>query len=90
MRIRPHRGEGKLGCLSTLGGIVIIALLLFISNPKEDVVQKQMVSDGWFPTKVDRTNLGVMSFTTVTGFTGAQGTYIGVAGQVFQLGGSSK
>lgn len=68
----------------------ILIVLLFISNPSDEAVATKILKDGWVPTKAERNNIGVLSVTSVTGLTGAKATYLGIAGQVFQLGGGSK
>jgi len=81
----PTTSSNKSGATGFLVFVILI-VLLFISNPNEEAVGLKILKDGWVPTSADRTNLGVLSVTSVTGFTGAKGTYLGIAGQVFQLG----
>lgn len=69
--------------------LIIIALFLAFTNPTEFEVRRQIVVDGWVPLGYERTNLLVFSYARITGFTGAKAIYIGVGGNVFQLGGGN-
>ncbi len=72
--------------VGSLVPIVIAGLLLF-TNPSEFEVRQQIAMDGWVPVDYEHTNLLVLSFAKITGFMGGKAVYIGVAGNVFELGG---
>jgi hypothetical protein len=71
------------GCL-----IVIVAgVFLAFTNPTEADMRARIAQDGWAPVGFERTNLVLFNWVSVTGFTGAKGKYLGIAGQIIKIKG---
>ena len=70
-----------------LGVLVLILFGLFVTNPSEAQIKRRISADGWMPIKFERTNLFIFSCTSIKGVTGANGLYVGIAGQVFNCSG---
>jgi hypothetical protein len=58
---------------------------LAFSNPTEVDMLKRIGTDGWIPIGFERTNLILFNWVRVNGITGAEGTYVGIAGGIFKL-----
>jgi hypothetical protein len=76
---RVSFGALRIGCLVA----VVIAVALAITNPTDAEVRKKIVADGWVPVRAERTDLWLLSYTNIVGFTGAKATYVGIGGNVF-------
>lgn len=66
-----------------VGGAIALAFLAF-TNPTEMDMRQRLMSDGWSVVGFERTNLILFNWVNVNGFTGAKGTYFGIAGMVFK------
>lgn len=77
---------------SIFGTVLGIGLLVFlaVSNPTEIDMRTRIGQDGWVPVGFERTNLGLLSWVNINGFSGAKATYLGVGGKIIQLSGSKK
>jgi hypothetical protein len=82
----PAAGAG-FGKLVALLIAVVAAAFLAFTNPTEADMRAQLARDGWAPVGFERTNLVVLNWVSVTGFTGARAKYLGIAGQVVKVGG---
>lgn len=77
-------GVGKaLGCLIVL----VVAAVLAFTNPTETDMRQKIARDGWAPVGFERTNLVVLNWVSVTGFTGAKAKYLGIAGMIIKIKG---
>lgn len=68
-------------------GVALILFMMFFSNPTERKFKIHLAEHGWVPTKVDHTSLGLFSFGSATGFTGAKGKWLGLFGNFIQISG---
>ena len=64
---RSHAGCIFLGLIA-----VLLAAFLAFTNPTEADMRKKITEDGWAPVGFERTNLIVVNWVSVTGFTGAK------------------
>ncbi len=82
----PTPGTGsRAGCIF-LGLLALVAAaFLAFTNPTEADMRKKIGEDGWAPVGFERTNLIVLNWVSVTGFTGAKAKYIGIAGWIFKI-----
>jgi hypothetical protein len=69
----------RIGCMA----MVLVAVVLAVTNPSDAEVRQQILADGWAPVRADRTDLRLLSYTRIVGFTGAKATYVGIGGRVF-------
>jgi hypothetical protein len=79
----------KSGCGSAFGWLIAIAAGVFLAftNPTETDMRQKIAKDGWAPVGFERTNLLVLNWVSVTGFTGAKAKYLGIAGRIFKISG---
>jgi hypothetical protein len=82
----PTTGTGShAGCIF-LGIIaLVVAAFLAFTNPTEADMRKKITEDGWVPVGFERTNLIVLNWVSVTGFTGAKAKYFGIGGKIFKI-----
>ncbi|MFT3784806.1 MAG: hypothetical protein QM770_01400 [Tepidisphaeraceae bacterium] len=87
MSSENNPGNGGGGAVGGVIFLFIVTVVLGIFNPSEADLRERIARDGWSPVGFERTNLVVLSWVKVTGFTGAKSTYVGVCGGIFQIGG---
>ena len=76
--------------LGYLAVVLLAGVLLCNSKPTDQEVRAKVVQDGWLPVDVKRTDIVVARIYEIQGFTGAEATYVAVAGQVICLDPASR